>query len=255
MAPHFYNAYRQPLGETTGNTNSSNTLSKAEGDTFRSWLASKTRFRVEPVLPAASISAVTADVTPARAFPQRDQVRAVVLAVHADSSLLAVLTQSCGGPLERVARTPDGTAIILEFLHAQNAAKFLRYVNEGHCVVNGEVLSAQSAAPSLAPESADADARRTLRLWRSTGYYSGQTHLGLNLDRLKATFGRTGTLVAIQPMFAKKYIAFAVHFDSIGSASRAKHLFDHSSSLFADFSPNWHLDYDRDPVDRPCIFI
>lgn len=255
MAPHFYNTYRRPLGETSGNTNSSTSATKAEGETFRSWLASKTRFRVEPALPAASTSTVAADLTPVQFYPQKDQVRAVILAVQSEISLLAVLTQSCGGPLERVARTPDGRAIILEFLNPQNADNFLRYVNEGHCVVDGKVLSAQLAAPSLPPESSNADARRTLCLWHSVGHNSGQVYVGLNLGQLKATFGRIGTLVAIQPMFAKKYVAFAVHFDSIGSAVRAKYLFDHSSSMFADLSPNWHLDFDRDPVDRSCIFV
>lgn len=181
----------------------------------------------------------------------------VVLRDLNGAKLQTVLSQVCGGPLERAAMVDD--VVVLHFIHFQAAERFHAYACSGQFVVCGRRIYFDPPEINIVPRDEAYErctlngARRTLKISRSVRSCECKLlYSRINLDELKTTFSVTGKIIAVQPMFCKMEVAFMIAYEEVLGAIRAKRLFDRNAELFKNFK-EWELDFTRDPTDRPCF--
>lgn len=87
----------------------------------------------------------------------------------------------------------------------------------------------------------------------SRHYPSPKSHLSpLNVDEIKADFGKFGEIVDITPMISRK-LCISVNFYDVRSAILAKESYEYPNSyLNSKYHSDWTMWYGRDITDKPC---
>lgn len=217
--------------------------------------------------PKSSVSAGRSSVTPTtQQLSLGSNERLVILTVDPSWSAHSVLSQVCGGPLERIRRS--GHSLELCFLHSACAQRFYFYTRSGQFVVRGQFLEASCpqdvslfSAPSEDlrndPDYRDAilhGARRTISIHTFVGGADRRlTASRVTVRELKAIFESVGTVLNIRPMFARKSVAYAIQYEDVLSAIRAKNAFDHGLAPFSSLG-SWTANFVKDSTERPCVF-
>lgn len=197
----------------------------------------------------------------------------------------SVVSQICGGPLERIVfheHKKDST-IELYFIFPEHAKKFYNYgTSTGLLVLNGGFLSLEwanrtnthdfehyhpSVPKYLMNEISFYGARRCLIFSKSVPdkltrhsyvmhYPSPRTHLSKDLDieEIKKDFAAFGEIIDIASVISRK-LCFCLNFADIRSAIIAKKECELEGSLFNSKYNNWSIWYGKDPTDRPCLTI
>lgn len=267
---------------------------KAE-DSLRRWLVSKTRPIRESIFPRDHAIRQASNVMPERP-PQETlkpkqqaatrlefstctrastiaqqivlapSVRLVIVQFEPTWSINCVLSQVCGGPLEKVNLADNN--LELHFLHSACAQRFYYYAKSGQFTVRGRALKVGCPTDVSLSISGSEDkmrdeefeqailggARRTLTV--SQRVHSPTQRLTpskICIRELKAMFESMGRVLLVRPMFTRKGEAFVIQYEDISSAIRAKHALDHNLAPFSSLH-RWKSEYIKDSTERPCVF-
>lgn len=206
--------------------------------------------------------------------------RVVVLSsIPAKTGVNSILSQVCGGPLEKIVyrELKKNPQMELHYLSAKLAINFLNYVLKTSLfVVNGQKLTAEWATtefqdllplPSYISEEVDKyQASRVIVLSKaipgklnmasSRKVYPCplENFLDFNVESIKWDFVQLGGIVEIAPVISKK-LCVSVQFSDIRSAILAMRSLNQKTSMLHLKYILWTAKYARDPVDRPCYAL
>ncbi|ODV82439.1 uncharacterized protein CANTADRAFT_34702, partial [Suhomyces tanzawaensis NRRL Y-17324] len=208
--------------------------------------------------------------------------RTVVLScIPKGCSLRNVLSQVCGGPLERLAfHDSELPSLELVFIFPEDAYKFYSYCNNtGHFVINGVKVKTDWALGSttdakchqpaiskgLMNEITQLGSRRILIFAQTVPrkvlvsnkklfYPDPELHFSTCLDikQIKKEFSHYGEVVYLGPIISRK-LSFSVHFSDIRSAIMAKRDCEREGTLMNSKYGQWSIWFARDVTDKPCI--
>lgn len=189
-----------------------------------------------------------------------------------------VLSQVCGGPLEKVVKYDQCTSEVLEihFIYPSHAHKFYNYTNTtGFFVVNGHKLRVDwvpcpehaIVKKSLMHDVKVYGARRCLIFSKeipgkplrrlNSIYYPSPTlnySPDLCIETIKRNFSDFGALVGITSIISSK-LSFSLHFFDIESAIFAKsECEEEGTDLHAKYK-SWSIQYGKDPTEKTCMVI
>ena len=197
----------------------------------------------------------------------------------------SIISQICGGPLERIVFHEHKQGLIMElyFIFPEHAKNFYNFgSNTGLLILNGERLAIEWANRTntnevehchpfvpkyLMHEINYYGARRCLifsktvpdkltRRSHTMHYPSPKTHLSKDLDieEIRKDFAAFGEIIDIASVISRK-LCFCLHFADIRSAILAKKECELEGSLFNSKYNNWSIWYGKDPTDKPCLSV
>lgn len=204
--------------------------------------------------------------------------RFVVLRNVPLSDKCSILSQVCGGPLERISTVAcskdheDASAIQLCFMRLSDAENFYRYSNSGLFIINGVRImtnfgsyttedQTDTLSESIKNEVLSQGARRCLILKRSVKNsqkflikhedHSKQMLADLDVKQVRADFSKYGEIIDIAAVVSKK-LSFAVHYCDVRSSIMAKRELNSVGTELNKKYSSWTVWYGKDPCDRPC---
>lgn len=197
-------------------------------------------------------------------------------------SVSSILSQVCGGPLEKAVyiELKMNPLLELHFLSPDLARAFMDYSKTGIFVVNGERLrtawriSLERYGDIYRLPSADVVDRvlnhlasRVLTLSKAVptktasrskfvkGFPCPKVNFSSEFDfsAILYDFGSVGEIVEATPMLSAN-LSLSLHFTDIASAIEAMRLLKEQSFLHTKYA-GWTVKYAKDPTARPCFEI
>lgn len=189
-----------------------------------------------------------------------------------------VLSQVCGGPLEKVVNYDQCSSAVLEihFVYPSHAHNFYNYTNStGFFVVNGHKLLVDwvpcpehpVVRKCLMHNIKVCGARRCLVFSKEVPgkpvrrlnsiYYPSPTlnySPDLCIETIKRDFSDLATLVGISSNISSK-LSFSLHFSDIESAIFAKSECEKEGTNLHARYKSWSIQYGKDPSERACMVI
>lgn len=206
--------------------------------------------------------------------------RVVVLTnIPPNSGINSILSQVCGGPLEKVIynSTSDISSVELYFIFPDHARRFHNYGSmSGMFIVNGWRLQSEWATQKNTENGSDAlisksvlndvlhGARRTLilakvipkkvnRSEKRMFYPDPVLHFSKDFQALdiRLDFLEFGEILEISPVISKR-LCFCIHFADVRSAVKAKHECEtDGTTMFLKYC-DWTAWYGKDIADKLC---